>query len=49
VPYTVNPAPTSARAAASPIPADAPVTSATGPVSTAMTAPSLDCITAIIQ
>src|SRR5215203_194852 len=29
VPYTVNPAPTSARAAASPIPTDAPVTSAT--------------------
>src|SRR5215211_2263327 len=49
VPYTVNPAPTSARAAASPIPTDAPVTSATGRVSTAMTAPSLDCITSIIQ
>src|SRR6266508_232718 len=32
VPYTVNPAPSSARAAASPIPADAPVTSATRPV-----------------
>src|SRR5215207_778902 len=49
VPYTVNPAPTSARAAASPIPADAPVTSATGRVSRAMTAPSLDCITIIIS
>src|SRR5688572_26713155 len=49
VPYTVNPAPTSARAAASPIPADAPVTSATGPASTAMTAPWLDCITVIIH
>ena len=48
VPYTVNPAPTSARAAASPIPDDAPVTSATRPVSTAMTTPSLDCITIII-
>src|SRR3954452_15580725 len=36
VPYTVNPAPTSALAAASPIPADAPVTSATRPVPTAM-------------
>ena len=33
VPYTVNPASTSARAAASPIPDDAPVTSATRPVS----------------
>src|SRR5215217_9190670 len=32
VPYTVNPAPSSARAAASPIPPDAPVTSATRPV-----------------
>src|SRR5215211_1564 len=49
VPYTVNPAPTSARAAASPIPADAPVTSATGRVSRAMIAPSLDCITIIIS
>src|SRR5215217_4758777 len=33
VPYTVNPAPSSARAAASPIPPDAPVTSATRPAS----------------
>src|SRR5215213_688471 len=49
VPYTVNPAPTSARAAASPIPADAPVTSATGCVSTAMTSPSFGCITIILQ
>src|SRR5215211_5188777 len=49
VPYTVNPAPTSARAADSPIPADAPVTSATGRVSRDMTAPSLDCITIIIS
>src|SRR5215217_5320370 len=49
VPYTVNPAPTSARAAASPIPTDAPVTSATRPVSTAMTTPSLDCRTVIIS
>src|SRR5215218_10290858 len=32
VPYTVNPAPSSARAAASPIPADPPVTSDTRPV-----------------
>src|SRR4051794_34652678 len=36
VPYTVNPAPTSALAAASPIPADAPVTTATRPVPIAM-------------
>src|SRR5215213_9663543 len=49
VPYTVNPAPTSARAAASPIPADAPVTSATGRVSRAMTSPSFGCITIILQ
>src|SRR3954447_22854715 len=49
VPYTVNPAATSACAAASPIPADAPVTSATGCVSTAMTSPSLGCITIIIH
>src|SRR4051794_19344807 len=48
VPYTVNPAPRSARAAASPIPTDAPVTSATRPVSTAMTTPSLDCSMNII-
>src|SRR3954470_13528775 len=44
VPYTVNPAPTSACAAASPMPADAPVTSATGCVSTAMMSPSFDCL-----
>src|ERR687896_2592379 len=50
VPYTVNPAPPNARAAASPIPADAPVTSAIRPVSTAMTRSSLDlCITIILS
>ena len=41
VPYTVNPAASSACAAASPIPDDAPVTSATRSVSTAMITPSL--------
>src|SRR4051794_15846373 len=49
VPYTVKPAPTSARAAASPIPADAPVTSATRSASTAMISPHLDGITIIIS
>src|SRR3954453_590810 len=48
VPYTVKPAPRSARAGAPPIPTDAPVTSATRPVSTAMTTPSLDCSMNII-